>query len=185
MAKQQNLFFWRLSEFAFKVIAGVKPIGSEPNLFLIAHRRYLGRPFTVDGVKVRRFDKVLEIHMNNELVLETLHQHDTLVATTVNLLKEARKSLPVLAQYAKTHSGDSVQVLYGITFINRGIERLGFSVLPIYNNFFREYTRQHLQGLFRKLNPNANQFLEEHEDLYVPMVVAISKQNLLQRYDKA
>jgi len=144
----------------------------------------MGKPFIVDGVEVKRFDRVLEIHMNNEMVLEILQQYDNMLASSVRLLKEARRSLPVMAEHVRTKAPASAQVLYGITFINRGIERLGFSVFPMGDGLFAKFTQRHLRKLFQTVNPHAGEFLAEHEDLYVPKLVAISKANLLSRYDR-
>jgi hypothetical protein len=177
-----SIIVWRVWEFTFKVFAGVKPMSTHRDLFLVADRRYLGRPFTIEGVQVRRFDRVLEIHINNDFVMEVLRNHHTIMASSVKLLKEARRSLPVLADYVQNETNDTVSVLYGVTFINRGIERLGFSTFPIRNRFFGELSRRHLRKLFQMVNPAADELLEQHAESYVPKVVAITKNTLLSLY---
>jgi hypothetical protein len=43
-------------------------------------------------------------------------------------------------------------------------------------------TTWHLRNIFKVVNPNAAQLLENHPDAFVPKLVAISKEQLLQRY---
>ncbi|QQE77153.1 polysaccharide deacetylase [Alicyclobacillus sp. SO9] len=178
-----SVIAWRVWEALFKVFAGVKPIRkTQEDLFLVADRRYLGRSFTIDGIKVKPFDRVLELHINNELVMDILKDHHSLMASTVKLLSEARDSLPALAEYVENETGKNVRALYGVTFIHRGISRLGFSSFPISNRFMRELSRWHLRKLFEMVNPGGTQALTKHRDDFVPRVVAISKDHLLELY---
>lgn len=179
-----SVIAWRVWEALFRVFAGVKPIRkTHDDLFLVADRRYLGKSFTIDGVRVKPFDRVLELHINNELVMEILKDHHSLMSSTVKLLHEARQSLPALAQYVERETGENVRALYGVTFIHRGISRLGFSSFPISNRFMRELSRWHLRKLFEMVNPGAKNALTQHTEDFVPKVVAISKDHLLELYE--
>src|SRR5579875_2925292 len=123
---------WRMWEHSFHKVFGLEPIKpGEEHLFFIAKRTYLGRRFTVDGMVVKPFDKVIELHMNNDLLAEVLRSESQLVGIAVRLINEAKKSLPLLAEAISQKQFASISVVYGVTFIHRGIQRFGFQALPV------------------------------------------------------
>ncbi len=178
-----RLALWRAFEYMFARISGVHPVSqAEEMLFLVAKRTYFSQPFTVQGISVHRGDKVIELHINNELVMKVLQEESSLVAATVKLLIIAKHSLPALAAYLSADTFVDRQVLYGITFIHRGISRLGFETLPMPDGWFRRFTTWHLKRLYRIVNPNATAAMAHRQTDFVPKIVAISKQELFRRY---
>ncbi|GGJ09928.1 hypothetical protein GCM10010885_18830 [Alicyclobacillus cellulosilyticus] len=174
---------WMAWERVFAWMARLHPLRpGERHMFFIARRRYLGHPFVVDGVEVRRFDPVLELHMNNEILMEGLREGGPLFGVIVKLLQEAKRSLPVLAERAMDEEFRDVRVLYGVTFIHRGVERMGFTSFPIRNRLLCRLTTWYLHQLLRIVNPHADELLATHADAFVPKVVAISKARLVQMY---
>ena len=72
---------WRSCDSLVRVVARIKHLEQgESHLFCIAKHRYLGRPFSVDGVCVRRFDPVIEIHMNNKRLAQVMREQDSVVS---------------------------------------------------------------------------------------------------------
>ncbi|OFW77693.1 MAG: hypothetical protein A2201_00135 [Alicyclobacillus sp. RIFOXYA1_FULL_53_8] len=174
---------WKTWEFLFRFFGRVRPLRrNEPYLFYIAKRRYLGRGFDVDGVTVRRFDVVVELHMNNAMLVRTLRDQTSLVGLAVYLLKETRRALPVLAERLDSNKFQGVNALYGITFIHRGVDRFGFRILPIRRPLVRRLATWHLTNVFRIVNPNAESILQEHASVFEPKMVAMSKKHLLAFY---
>lgn len=184
MARPIIRTLWMAWEAVFRLFARVHPlVEDESHLFLVAKRRYLGRPFTVDGIRVKRFERVIELHFNNEMVLDFLQgEHKSLVGTTVKLLREGKRSMPILANRVSTREFDDQEVLYGVTFIHRGVEQFGFHVIPLRSKWIEKMTAWHLRNLFRVINPNAATLLATHPGAFVPKLVAISKRHLVELY---
>lgn len=154
----------------------------EEHLFYISKRRYIGKPFTVDGVFVRLFDPVVELHFNNDIIERALHSDPNVVRAMVQLLREARKTMPLLASALQGHRYRDAKALYGITFIHRGIERFGFQTLPMPGTLSRRLTSWHLTNLLKMLNPDADHILETHKDVLVPKLVVASKQHIIEQF---
>lgn len=183
MAQQVVFWIWKAWEFLFRFFGHVRPLRKdEPYLFYVAKRRYLGKPFVVDGVMVKRFDLVVELHMNNSYLVNKLRRQTSLVGLAVQLVQEAKRSLPVLAESLSASKFDGIQVVYGITFIHRSVERFGFHTLPIQRRLWRNLATWHLTHVFRIVNPNADEILLHHPGVFEPKMVAISKQHLLSTY---
>lgn len=174
---------WRAFEYMFAKLGRVREIDpAQEMIFKIAKRTYLGRKFEVQGVPVRRGDKVIELHVNNELVMNILQEEHSLVAASVKLLIHARNSLPALASYLTSEEFAGRDVLYGISFIHRGISRLGFETLPMHDTLFRRLTTWHLKRLYRVVNPEGTAAISARQTDFVPKIVAMSKQELFRRY---
>jgi hypothetical protein len=174
---------WHAWEWLFHVVMRLEPLrAGEAHLFYLSVRRYMGRPFVVDGVQVKRFDKVIELHMNNDLLLQVLRETDNLVSLAVRLLQIAKRDLPILAERVASRRFAKAHVLLGITFIHRSVERFGFQSFPIRGRFVRRVTTWHLRNVLRIVNPHADHLFRSHPDAFVPKVVAISKDRLIQQF---
>ncbi len=175
--------FWDLWEAGFRWLFKVRPIrpGVE-DLFYMSKAHYIGKPFVIDGVVVKRGQPVVELHVNNAVVARVLKKEQNILASTVKLLQMARQSLPALAQRMADPEFADVQVLYGITFIHRGIERMGFEAFPLRNRLFAPVTRWYLRQVLKAFNPEANRLLAAHPDAFVPKLVATTKARLIAMY---
>jgi hypothetical protein len=175
---------WMAWEHFFHIAFRLEPIHpkEENHLFYIAKRTYMGRSFKVGAEIVRPFDEVVELHMNNQLLVRYMREDPQLVSLAVRLVREAKKSMPLLADVVRQQRFAKARVIYGVTFIHRGITRLGFSALPMRNIVARRLTRWHLKHVLRLINPDAARILSTHPNDFVPMLVAISKDELIQKY---
>jgi hypothetical protein len=180
---QIHSLVWRSWDLLFRVAARIKHLEKgESHLFCITQRRHLGRPFAVDGVCVRRFDPVIEIHMNNKFLAQVMREQDSVVSLAARLVKEARRSLPALANCVAAQKYQKVKILYGTTLIHRGVERFGFSTHPIQSPTTRRFLAWYLCNILRMANPNAYVLSKSQPDIFNPKIVAISKQRLIQAY---
>lgn len=174
---------WDVWERAFRRLAHVQPIHSDGEyLFYVSVRRFMGRPIVVDNVPLKRFDKIIELHMNNDMLFQILRESKSLVSVGVRLLKEANRALPVLAEKVAGIPDSEARVLLGITFINRSVERLGFRTFPIRSKFQNALTTWYLRKVFRMVNPNAKQMFKSHDSAFTPKMVAISRERLISLY---
>ncbi len=174
---------WRVWERIFHIAFRLEGIESEErNLFFIAKRTYLGRRFTVDGETVKPFDKVIELHMDNEFLIEILQSEQQLISIAVRLLREVRRSLPALTDILRQQRFAAIRVVYGVTFLHRGVTKLGFTVLPVRNEISRRITRWHLRHVLKVVNPDGGRILATHTSVLQPMLVAVSKAQLITKY---
>jgi hypothetical protein len=172
---------WTLWEKVFKWGANVRPLQiGEQHLFLVSKRRFMGRRMTVDNTVLRRFDRIIELHMNNDMLMQILQESQNVIAIGVRLIKEARRALPVLAERVVQSEYDGAQIVLGITFIHRGVTKLGFNTIPVPNPMLRLLMTWYLKKIFRMVNPQANTLIHSHADGFVPKIVVISKQKLTQ-----
>jgi hypothetical protein len=171
---------WQAWEHLFHFLMRVQPIRpGEAHLFLLSVRPYMGRPIEVDGITVKRFDPIIELHMNNDLLAQVLREADGLVGLAVRLLQIAKRDLPLLAERVAGEEFARAKVLMGTTFIHRSVERFGFHVMNVDNVVWRTIVKWHLRNVFRMVNPNAAEFFHTHADEFVPKLVAISKDKLI------
>ncbi|MCL6445934.1 MAG: polysaccharide deacetylase [Alicyclobacillus sp.] len=183
MASRLIRSVWLAWESLFHWVWRVQPL--EPgvrHLFYVSMTRYMGKPFTVDGVTVRRFDPIIELHMNNEMLMNALREQKNVVSLAVKLLQEAKRSLPALANCVRDEKFAKAKALYGITFIHRGVERFGFTTFPLRQRLFHRITTAYLKFIFRMVNPRAVALLATHPDIFEPRLVVISKMRLLTQY---
>ncbi|WAH38799.1 YkoP family protein [Alicyclobacillus dauci] len=152
------------------------------HLFFIAKRRYFGRPFVVEDVTVKSGDIVIELHMNNSVVERVLTKDENIVRAMVQLIRQARESMPVLAKAIEHEKYERAAALYGITFIHRGIDRFGFHTLPISDGVSKRITTWHLRNVLRILNPHANDIFSTHADVLEPKLVVASKRQIIELF---
>lgn len=152
------------------------------HLFFIAKRRYMGRPFEVDGVHVRSGDKVVELHVNNDMVEHALREDGNIVRAMVQLLRQARTSMPALARAIQSERYADTEALYGITMIHRGIERFGFHTHPLPDGISKSLTTWHLTNVLKMLNPDAEHLLQTHHDVLYPKLVVASKARIIELF---
>lgn len=154
------------------------------HLFYISKRMYFGRSFTVDGVTVRTFDPVIELHFNNDMVEGALRADPNVVRAMIQLLRQARQTMPVLAGAIQSPRYRKAKALYGITFIHRGIDRFGFHTLPLSNGVTKRITTWHLTNILRMLNPDADHILETHREVLEPKLVVASKEHIIEQFGR-
>jgi hypothetical protein len=152
------------------------------HLFYIASRRYMGRPFTVDGVEVKRGDRVIELHINNDMVENTLRADDNIVRAMVQLIRSARQSMPALVKAIQRDKYEKSQALYGITFIHRGIERFGMNTREIPDGLSKRLIRWHLKNVLRMLNPEGEHIISDHSHILEPKLVVASKYRMIELF---
>ncbi|GMA63714.1 hypothetical protein NZD89_00155 [Alicyclobacillus fastidiosus] len=174
---------WKSCDALFRLALGIKPLQQgKSDLFCIAKHRYLGRSLSVDGIRVRRFDPIIEIHMNNKVLNQAIREHGSVVSMAARLIKETKQSLPVLADCVASHKYEKAKILYSTTFIHRGVERFGFSTFPIQSQPTYRFLEWYLRNIFRMTNPNASSLFEARPDIFIPKIVAISKHRLIREY---
>lgn len=175
---------WQLWELTFDKLAGLKPIGNEKdNLFRLAVRDYRGQAMKLpDGTMLAPGDKVGEIHLNNHFLQQLTSKARSIELTGILLLRETRRSLPLLAQAIfQDPSYKGIKALIGITMIHRGTTQLGFSVHEL-SPCLRSVVAWYQRWLLYLMHPDGLTHLRRHWHKLVPKKVIISRQELFHRY---
>ncbi|WP_003539996.1 polysaccharide deacetylase family protein [Desulfotomaculum nigrificans] len=173
---------WRVWEFGFEKLAGLKPVGGN-NLFRLAVRKHRGSVMQLpDGTLLKPGDQIGELHFNNDQLQKINTTARSIEQVGVKLLKEAKNSLPLLAKVvAQDPSYQGVKAFVGITMIYRGSTKLGFSVYDL-SPFTRPIVAWYQMWLLFLLHPGGLAHLRRQWDKLVPKKIIISRQELLARY---
>lgn len=179
-------WLWHSWDTLFRRLWGIRPLRSDqPHLLCVAQHRYYGPPFTVDGVQVHRFDRVIELHMDNRFLVQALNEHESLVGLAARLRKEANRSLGAIAECISSPKYYRIKVLCSLTCIHRVMDRFGFTVFPVQNRFSRITLTWYLRKIFSLTNPRGQSLVQIRPEVFVPKLVAISRERLLSKYGGA
>ena len=124
------LRLWQVWENLFSRLAKTREI-SPGSLFRIALCHHQGPPVTLaDGSQVRRGDRLVEVHVRNELVLE--HRGEPGNRAIIRLGRQARQSLVDLAQLLDTDPElADVKAAWARTLMAPGARWVGFEARPV------------------------------------------------------
>ena len=99
------------------------------------------------------------------------------------LIRRMEQLLPQILQLMLHHPDYmDVKGLYGITIIHRGTDKFGFTVVDLPAGMFSYFTKLYLRLLLYVVHPQGNERVHKKSELLVPKFVAISKQELMNRY---
>ncbi|MEG6616410.1 polysaccharide deacetylase family protein [Peptococcaceae bacterium 1198_IL3148] len=183
--KRTTIFWWELWERCFAWLAGVKPInGAVDATFKLAVRKHHGQPITLpDGTMLNPGDLMGELHFDNNLLLKLTSQSPHLEQVGIKLLRHVKDSLPLVAEALTTDPRyRNIKAVAGITMINRGARFFGFGTYDIYPKIFRLATTWYQRWLLVVFHPQGVSHLLKHRSKMVPKMIAISKAELLRRY---
>ncbi|HWO75211.1 MAG TPA: hypothetical protein VNM69_04735 [Bacillus sp. (in: firmicutes)] len=116
------------------------PAGSPP-IFRVRLTKYKGRNVVLsDGTQIQRNDILVKIHLHNVRLLKELSGINNDVKKSLLIYQQVKESMPYLTRYIERHQRNSeIKGIIGITFINKGIKRLGFEQVDIINPFYKWY----------------------------------------------
>lgn len=184
LVKQNLLRLWQVWELCFARLAGLKSAGNDEHvLFRLAVRNYRGKVMKLpDGTLLAPGDRVIELHLNNDFLQKLTTTARSLEATAIALLRETRRSLPLLAQtISQDPTCQEAKALIGITMIHRGTSQLGFTVYDL-SPIIRFMVAWYQRWLLFLLHPGGLSHLRRQWSKLVPKKVVISRQELLNRY---
>ncbi|MEG6521859.1 polysaccharide deacetylase family protein [Desulfotomaculum sp. 1211_IL3151] len=184
LVKKNLRRLWQVWEMCFARMAGLKSAGNDEHvLFRLAVRNYRGKVMQLpDGTLLTPGDRVIELHLNNDFLQKLTTTGRSLEATAMALLRETRRSLPLLARaISQDPACQGTKALIGITMIHRGTSQLGFTVCDL-SPFIRFMVAWYQRWLLFLLHPGGLSHLRRQWSKLVPKKVVISKQELLRRY---
>lgn len=151
--KKMIIGLWLSYERLFHLVFRLKQVGSSEPAFHYRVTKYAGEPVELSNAeRLEKGDKIVELHFDNKKLSTIAAESISPVATGIKMLREVEMALPVLAdQLALDPEADNVRVVYGVTMIHRGADRLGFQVFQLPDGLFARSTRIYLRVLMRVL----------------------------------
>lgn len=151
----------------------------EKNIYRLSRAYYDGPDlFDSKGELIATKDDLVGIlHLDN---IRFQGMGDNIQKIGLNVLRQARLSLPVLARHVHCNPDyRDIKVLLGVTLINRGVKGLGFSVED-YTHDNAGFIGYMQQMVYRIYNPAGKHNIGKHNAK--PKIVWISKEDLFERY---
>lgn len=183
--KKAVLFVWRRFDWLIRQLAGIRDTGNgKASFWRLALRRYHGPGRLLpDGLPLQAGDYYLELHINNDYLLDLLGEYASIERITLTALREFRQSMPELALFIENHRQyDQARVLLGITLLHRNVKRFGFQVHHLRPGIGRTFTDWYEKLLLTLLHPGGLRSLKSYLDTLTPACVVISRDELRRRY---
>lgn len=134
------LTVWDMVDPLYYACSRLKYIpGDKTNIFRVRLTKYKGRSIVLsDGTSIKKNDLLLKIHLHNVRVLRELQDIKSELRKAKTLYRHVQNSLPGLDVYIREHfQAYDVKGIIGITWLNKGYERLGFEIIDIVNPYYK------------------------------------------------
>lgn len=178
------IYLWLKWEKLFQKLFRVDHIDDEVKLLALRVTKYHGKPIKLnDGATIYNGDKVAELHLNNLMLYEISTKVRTPIQLAVMLIHYVDRDMPKLTKFIQEQPAyRNVKGLYGVSIINRGTKKFGFTVQELPQGIFYFFSRIYLRILLYILHPEGRKRLNTKKELLVPKTIAISKKELLKRF---
>jgi len=181
--KRAAVKLWMAWEKCFNVLFRIVDVG-DGSIFHYRIRPYHGKTLKLeDGREIRSKDKVIELHFDNEKLLQVMLHSRSVLQSAIQLIREVDRAMPKLAKHMEGRKEfEDVKGLYGVSMMHRGPEAFGFSVLELPKGMFSFFTRYYLRLLMVVLHPGGKERMRGKSDTMVPHIMAMSMAEFHRRY---
>lgn len=136
-----------------------------------------------DGYMIRNGDPVIELHFDNKKLFELGMTSRSSMHLAIRMIRAMEQQLPDLArQVAMEPELCSAKAIYGVSMINRGPEKFGFTVRELAPGPFSFVSKQYLKLLLSVIHPAGTKRLKQRSEQLVPKMIAMPLEVLLERY---
>ncbi|MGF7045962.1 peptidoglycan/xylan/chitin deacetylase (PgdA/CDA1 family) [Paenibacillus sp. DS2015] len=175
---------WLLWEMVFHFMFRLQTVTPNNPFLHYRLRAYQGDNITLDnGMILHKGDKVIELHFDNEKLFDIgLHSRST-VHLAIKMIRSMEKELPSLAQQIMDNDDfKDAKALYGVSMINRGPEKFGFSIRDLPEGWFAKSTGLYLKLLMRVIHPAGQDRLRESSEKLIPKMIIMPIEQLNKYY---
>ncbi|WP_416826321.1 YkoP family protein [Ectobacillus polymachus] len=162
----------------------IQPIDKSHPFFKARVCTYCGKTIQLlDGEKIQRGDRVLELHFNNEMLFKMGIHSRSPIQLALQMIRSTEQLLPKALQLILNHpENEKIKGLYGVSIIHRGTKQFGFTVIDLPKGLFFFLTKIYLRLLLLVVHPQGKQRLQTKGELLVPKMIAISTKEFMRRY---
>jgi hypothetical protein len=174
------LVFWQLWERLARRLWPPQPIPNAPHgIFAVRVTRYHGAPVDLpDGTRVEEGDLVAEMHINSQILVDTVRQYNW---GTIRLMMEDFRALA--AWVSQPTFPAEVKAFYGVTLLSSPAARMGWTIRKRPVNLRSWFERLFLTGLIAIYNPEGTKRLTRGTTYGTyPQEAWMSRNELLHRY---
>ncbi|WP_051620765.1 polysaccharide deacetylase family protein [Paenibacillus sp. UNC451MF] len=182
--KRLPLSLWLKWESLYHVFFALEPVDPDNQLLYYRVCTYHGKSIALpDGEEIRKGDRVVELHFNNEMMFHIAMDTRSMVQLAVQLIRAVQQLMPKMTERILNDTlTQDIKGIYGITMINRGPKQLGFTVTDLPRGLFFVVTKLYLRMLLLVVHPEGKKRLEIKKELLTPKILAISTKELQKRY---
>ena len=150
--------------------------GSPCGVFRIRVNRYRGKPINLpDSTHIDRGAMICEVHCDNEALLSLSRQNSDIYVA-------GRRDLAAIANWV-THSGISIEAIYGVTLLGAAAARIGFHRRAMPSRRRARADRLFMNGLLAIYSRDGVARLKRGGTLKaLPQEIWMSRAELLRRY---
>ncbi|MEO2257310.1 polysaccharide deacetylase family protein [Paenibacillus amylolyticus] len=136
-----------------------------------------------DGHVIQNGDPVIELHFDNQKLFELGVTSRSSMHLAIRMIRTMEQQLPDLARMVALEPElHSAKAIYGVSMINRGPEKFGFTVQELPPGPFSAASKVYLKLLLSVIHPAGTKRLKQRTEQLVPKMIAMPLDLLLERY---
>ncbi|PKQ89184.1 polysaccharide deacetylase family protein [Paenibacillus sp. BGI2013] len=136
-----------------------------------------------DGHVIQNGDPVIELHFDNQKLFELGVTSRSSMHLAIRMIRTMEQQLPDLARMVALEPElRSAKALYGVSMINRGPEKFGFTIQELPPGPFSAASKVYLKLLLSVIHPAGTKRLKQRTEQLVPKMIAMPLDLLLERY---
>jgi peptidoglycan/xylan/chitin deacetylase (PgdA/CDA1 family) len=181
--KKLLITMWTKWDMLYNWLFNIKPIDKNHPLLKKRVCTYLGKTIQLsDGEKIQKGDRVLELHLNNEMLFNMGINSRSAVQLAIQMIRSTEQLLPKILTHILNESSEEIKGLYGVSIVHRGTKQFGFTVMDLPEKPLSYFIKLYLRLLMLVVHPSGKRRLKTKTELLVPKIIAISTKELRRRY---
>ncbi len=183
-SKRCVVFLWLLWEKIFHLLFQLQTVNKEEPFLHFRIRAYHGKTVEMNGgISLCSGDRVIELHFDNQKLFEIGSRSKSPVQLAIKMVRNMEKELPKLAKHVVDHHDlHDVKALYGVSMINRGPEKFGFTVTDLPKGWFAKSSQMYLKFLLRVIHPDGGSRLKQSTEQMIPKLIVMPIDYLVKQY---
>ncbi len=175
---------WLLWDKAILKTIHITPVDEENKFIQIRIRPYSGKGNILleNGDMLSKGDRIVELHLNNEMLHELGKHSTSIIQLSVQLIQRTKQLLPKIKAYIDQEQFADVKGLYSITMVHQGTTRLGFTTQDLPDNIFGTWTKKYLQWMMMIVHPQGVKRLKNQSKPLHPKIITMSRKALFEKY---
>ncbi|ERI09119.1 hypothetical protein P4S91_13645 [Aneurinibacillus aneurinilyticus] len=182
--KRWLISIWMKWEGLFRTFFHLESLDENNHFLCVRVRTYRGKTLRLaDGQEIRKGDQIAELHVNNALLFKMRTGTSSSMQLAIQMIRATEQILPKIPGFLLSHPNyRNVTGIYGVSFLYRGAEQFGFTVIDLPKGMFCFLTKIYLRTLFFVIHPQGKQRLQTKTHLLIPKIITMSTKELMRRY---